>query len=399
MWDLLGSIAHAQGLAAAGVLNERELSRITAALRAGIALTRAGRLHVTARDEDVHTTVERFLIARTAAAGEKIHTGRSRNDQVLVDLRLYLKDALLDIVAATLDAADALAALGRRHARVVWPGFTHHRKAMPSTVGLWAAGFAEGLIDDAAAILAALDRLDRSPLGSAAGFGVPLSLPRADVAKALGFAGVQRNVTAVQASRGKLEVVALAALWSMGSTLGKLSWDVILFSSEELGFLRLPERLATGSSIMPHKRNPDVFELTRGREGVLSGCLAQAIALCGKLPSGYHRDLQLLKSPIMTACDTALAMSRMCAHAVPLLEVDRARCAAAVDDAVLATDAVYERVRAARRFAQPIARLPPRIGAVRHCRSRPPLPSWRAGGNREAPATRRLPRSAARSAL
>jgi argininosuccinate lyase len=175
---------------------------------------------------------------------------------------------------------------------------------------------------------------------------VPLDLPRREVAEALGFAGVQRNVTAVQASRGKLEVVALAALWALGATLGKFSWDVILFSSQEFGFLGIPARFATGSSIMPHKSNPDLFELTRAREGVLAGCLAQALALSGKLPSGYHRDLQMLKAPVMTALDTALAMARMIARVTPALEVDRARCRAALDDGVFATDAAYAKVRA-----------------------------------------------------
>lgn len=345
-WDLLGSIAHAGGLRTAGVLKAAEHARIVRTLRAGLASARAGKLRVTARDEDVHTTVERLLVTRLGATGEKINTGRSRNDQVLLDLRLYTKDALLDVAAAALDAGEALRRFGSRHARVVFPGYTHQRRAMPSTFGVWAAGFAEGLIDDAAAIMASLERLDRSPLGSAAGFGVPLRLPRAAVARALGFAGVQRGVTAVSASRGKLEVVALAALWSLGSTLGKLSWDAILFTSEEFGFLTLPARFATGSSIMPHKRNPDVFELTRAREGVLAGCLSQAIAIAGKLPSGYHRDLQLLKAPLMTATDTSLAMARIVAHVVPSLEVDKTRCAAALDDGVFATDAVYEKVRA-----------------------------------------------------
>ena len=214
VWDVLGSIAHAQGLAAVGVLSPAEHVRIVKALRAALAAARAGRLRVTARDEDVHTAVERFLVGRLGATGEKIHTGRSRNDQVLVDMRLYVKDGLLSVVAEALGAAQVLCAFGRRHARVVFPGYTHQRRAMPSTVGVWAAGFAEGLLDDVGAILAAADLLDRSPLGSAAGFGVPLHLPRAAVARSLGFSGAQRNVTAVQASRGKLEVVALAALAS-----------------------------------------------------------------------------------------------------------------------------------------------------------------------------------------
>ena len=298
----------------------------------------------------MHTAVEHALVARLGALGETIHTGRSRNDQVAVDVRLYLKDALLSLAGAVLDAAAALAAFARRHRRVVLPGYTHQRRAMPSSLGLWAAGYAESLLDDLGPLTAALDLVDRSPLGSAAGFGVPLPLDRGAAARALGFASVQRNVTAVAASRGKLEVTVLAAAWGIGYDLAKVSWDVILFTSEEFGFLRLPPELATGSSIMPNKRNPDVFELTRGRAALLDGYLAQAVALAGKLPGGYHRDLQLSKATVMRGLDTAAEMTAMIAAAVPLLGVDVERCAAALSPDVFATDEAVRRVRAGTPF-------------------------------------------------
>ncbi|HEX6851118.1 MAG TPA: argininosuccinate lyase [Candidatus Polarisedimenticolaceae bacterium] len=344
-WDIVGSLAHADGLRAIGILGPGEHARLRAALRAALRDAEAGRLKVTARDEDVHTAVERRLTERLGPLGAKIHTGRSRNDQVLVDLRLYAKDALMAVETAALDAADALAAFARRHARVVFPGYTHQRRAMPQTTGLWAAGHAEGILDDLRALDAALDLYDRSPLGSAAGYGVPLELPREKVARALGFAGVQRHVTSVQSSRGKHDALALAALWALGSTLGKLSWDVILFTSEEFGYLILDPTLATGSSIMPQKKNPDLFELTRAREGLLAGTLAQAIAIAGKLPSGYHRDLQMLKAPLMTGLDHAEAMAAIVAFAVARLGVHRERCAAALDAGTYATHAAYARVR------------------------------------------------------
>ena len=344
-WDLYGTLAHVEGLAAIGLVSEAEAGRLRSALRRGLEASRRGTLAVTGRDEDVHTAVERYLVASLGALGEKVHAGRSRNDQVLADLRLYMKDALLAIESAALDAAAALVAFGGRHRRVLWPGYTHQRRAMPSTVGLWAGGYAEAILDDLVPLHAAVDLIDRSPLGSAAGFGVPLPLDRAKVASALGFASVQRNVTAVQPSRGKHEALVLAALWALGHDLGKLAWDVILFSSEEFGFLQLPESLATGSSIMPHKRNPDLFELTRAREAVLAGCLAQSVALAGKLPGGYHRDFQMSKAPLMTALDVTAEMASAIALAVPRLEVDRERCRAAIDPAVLATDEVYRRVR------------------------------------------------------
>ena len=345
-WDIAGTLGHLVGLERAGIVTARESARLHSALRRLLADARRGTLAVTPEDEDVHTAVENALVARLGALGEKVHTGRSRNDQVAVDLRLYLKNALLALADSTLVAAAALAAFARRHRRVVLPGYTHQRRAMPSTLGLWAAGYAEALLDDLTPVACALDLVDRSPLGSAAGFGVPLPLDRAAVAKALGFASVQRNVTAVAASRGKLEVVVLAAAWAIGYDLAKLAWDVILYSSEELGFLGLPGELATGSSIMPNKRNPDVFELTRGRAALLDGYLAQGMAVAGKLPGGYHRDLQLGKATVMRGLDTAAEMVAMMAAAVPLLSVDRARCAAALSPAVFATDEAVRRARA-----------------------------------------------------
>jgi argininosuccinate lyase len=344
-WDVLGTLGHVEGLAAAGLVTASEAGKLRKALRSLLNEARAGALTVTADDEDVHTAVERALVARTGAAGEKVHTGRSRNDQVAVDLRLYIKDTLLDLAAGVLDAAWSLAAFAAKHRKVVLPGYTHQRRAMPSTLGLWAAGYAELLLDDLGPLSAALDLADRSPLGSAAGFGVPLPLDRALVARALGFTGVQRNVTAVAATRGKLEAMALAAVWGVAYDLAKLSWDVILFSSDEFGFLALPAGLATGSSIMPNKRNPDVFELTRARAAVLDGYLAQAVAVAGKLPGGYHRDLQLTKEPLMRGLDTVGEMVGMVAAAVPLLSVDRERCAAALSAEVYATDAAIARVR------------------------------------------------------
>ncbi|UCF66305.1 MAG: argininosuccinate lyase, partial [Acidobacteriota bacterium] len=290
-WDIVGTLGHIEGLRAAGLLSTVEHSRLEAALRRALALVRAGKLDVTETDEDVHSAIEKYLTHKLGKLGEKVHAGRSRNDQVMVDLRLFLKDRLLELTDALLDVAEQLASWAGRHREVIWPGYTHGRRAMPSTAGLWAAGYAESLLDDFVPLEAAWQLVDRSPLGSAAGYGVPLPLDRERVARKLGFAGVHGNVTAVQSSRGKLEVVVLGALWGVGYDLGKFAWDVILFSSEEYGFLQLPESLATGSSIMPHKRNPDVFELTRAKASLLEGYLVQAMAVAGKLPSGYHRDL------------------------------------------------------------------------------------------------------------
>jgi argininosuccinate lyase len=225
------------------------------------------------------------------------------------------------------------------------PGFTHLRRAMPSSVGLWAAGYAEVLLDDLGLLDAAFDLADRGPLGSAAGYGVPLPLDREAVSSGLGFASPQLAVTAVQLSRGKLEAAVLSALWAVARDLASLAWDVVLFSSDEYGYFLLPVELATGSSIMPQKKNPDIFELTRGRAGVVAGFAAQAMAVAGSLPGGYHRDMQLLKGPMMEGIDTVRAMLAMMADAVPRLGVDESRCAAGVSGDLLATDEVYRRVR------------------------------------------------------
>jgi argininosuccinate lyase len=340
-WDILGTLGHVEGLRASGLLTAREHARLERALRVALRDADAGRFTLGPDDEDCHTTLERRLIERLGTLGEKVHTGRSRNDQVLAAIRLLTKDSLFRVEARTLDAADALVRFARAHRDVLLPGYTHQRRAMPSTVALWASGFAAGLLDGLLPLEAALALVDRSPLGSAAGFGVPVPLDRARTARALGFAEAHEPVTAVQPSRGRVEAIVLAALWGIAHELGKLSWDVILFSSEEFGYLRLPENLATGSSIMPHKRNPDLFELTRAREGAVAGFLAQAVAIAGKLPSGYHRDLQLLKAPLFLGLDAVEAMAARIAAAVPLLAVDRERARAAVSGVVLATDAAY----------------------------------------------------------
>ncbi len=343
-WDILGTLGHVEGLRAARLLSPREHARLTRALRVALRDADAGRFTLGPDDEDCHTALERRLTDRLGTLGEKVHTGRSRNDQVLAAIRLHTKEALFRVEERTLDAADALLGFARAHRDVLLPGYTHQRRAMPSTAALWAGGFAAGLLDGLLPLEAALALVDRSPLGSGAGFGVPIPLDRARTARALGFREAQVPVTAVQPSRGRVEAIVLAALWGIAHEFGKLSWDVILFSSEEFGFLRLPGRIATGSSMMPHKNNPDVFELTRAREGAVAGFLAQAIAIAGKLPSGYHRDLQLLKAPLFLGLDTVEAMAAWIAAAVPLLEVDRERARADVSGDLLATDAAYDLV-------------------------------------------------------
>jgi argininosuccinate lyase len=349
-WDVIGSLGHIEGLKASGLLTNADYSRLRRGLRQALVAVGSGRLTVAPSQEDVHTAVEEWLTRRVPGSGERLHTGRSRNDQVATDLRLYLKDRLLHLHGSALELAEVLLRLAARHQRTLWPGYTHQRRAMPSSVGLWAGAYAEGLLDTAESMGQLWDQVDRSPLGSAAGYGVPLPLRREVAARALGFAGLERNVAAVQGRRGKLEAAVLFWCTQVGHELARLSQDVILYSAEEYGYLVLPTALATGSSIMPHKRNPDVFELTRARVGAVEGDLMAVLQIKGRLTSGYHRDFQLLKEPLMRGIERTAAMLDALPRAVALLEVDRARCQAALAGAALATDEVMRRVEGGRPF-------------------------------------------------
>jgi argininosuccinate lyase len=345
-WDVLGSLGHVEGLRAAGLITQTDHRKLRAGLRAAFRAATAGRLTIGPRHEDVHSAVELWLTRRLGRVGERLHTGRSRNDQVACDLRLFLKDELLALSLSSLAVVAALLEFGERNRTALWPGYTHTRRAMPSSAGLWATAYAEGLLDTVEGLPALWARVDRSPLGSAAGYGVPLPLDREATARALGFAGIDHNVAAVQNGRGKLEADVLFWCVQLGHELSKLSSDVILFSGEEFGLLRLPLRLATGSSIMPHKRNPDLFELTRARVASLEGDLAAVLALRGKLTSGYHRDFQLLKEPLFRGIGRTQDMLTMLALAIPQIEVNRDRGLEALGGGALATDEVMRRVEA-----------------------------------------------------
>ena len=290
--------------------------------------------------------MEFWLTKHFGDVGERLHAGRSRNDQVAVDLRLLVKDNVLALHGLITGLADALLAFAVQHRRVLWPGYTHQRAAMPSSAGLWAAGHAAGLADAADAIAGIWPRIDRSPLGSAAGYGAPLPLAREAAARALGFAGLDDPVTVTQNGRGQLEAAVLFWCIEAAHHCAKLSSDVILFTADEFGWLVLPDALSTGSSIMPQKRNPDLFELTRARAAALDGDFATLLALRAKLTSGYHRDFQFVKAPLFRGLDRTREMLAMLSAAVPRLGVDAANGRAAVHGGILATDEVMARVRA-----------------------------------------------------
>ena len=324
-YDVRASIAHAEMLHAQGLLERADLEAIRSGLGALAEEHARGLWHIELADEDGQTALERRLSARIGAAGGRIHLGRSRNDQVLVALRLYLREAIGLIGAGALQVAEALGQLAAHEPQTALPGYTHMQQAMPSSVALWAGGFAAEIRDDAAGLDAVLRRVDKSPLGSAAGYGTPgLPIDRAATAAALGFGSVQQPVTAVQLSRGKAEAQLLFEIALLLQDLGRFAADVLLFATREFGFLRLGDAFTTGSSIMPQKRNPDVFELIRGRSATAQACLLEALAVCAKLPSGYQRDLQLLKAPLFRGIDLALSTLAILPSAIAALQFQRA---------------------------------------------------------------------------
>jgi argininosuccinate lyase len=305
--DVRASIAHAQMLHAQQLLSSADLAAILEGLAALTAEHARGEWRIELADEDGQTALERRLTARLGAAGARINLGRSRNDQVLAAVRLYLREVIESLASGALAVASALDALGAREASTVLPGYTHLQQAMPSSVALWAGGFAAEIRDDAQGFAQVLRRLDKNPLGSAAGYGTPgLPIDREATREKLGFAGVQEPVTAVQLSRGKAEAQLLFEITLLMQDLGRFAADVVLYATFEFGFLTLGDAFTTGSSIMPQKRNPDLFELVRGRSATAQACLLEALAICAKLPSGYHRDLQLLKFPLFRGIDLAL---------------------------------------------------------------------------------------------
>jgi argininosuccinate lyase len=306
-YDIRASIAHAEMLGEQGLLSSEDLAAIRDALTAIGAEHASGQWQISLGDEDCQTAIENLLTARIGAAGGRLHAGRSRNDQVLAALRLYMRDAAETLSQGAASVADALDALASRQGEQELPGYTHMQQAMPSSVALWASGFAAELRDDAEGLQLTQRRIGKNPLGSAAGFGTPnLDISREATRRRLGFAVTQEPVTAVQLSRGKAEAQLLFEITLLTQDLGRLAADLMLFYSQEFSFVSLPAAFTTGSSIMPQKRNPDVFELMRGRSAVAQAALHEVLGITQKLTSGYHRDLQLIKAPLFRGIDSCL---------------------------------------------------------------------------------------------
>lgn len=337
LFDLQASRAHACGLAQAGILDEDELSRLQNGLKLLETEVRGGVRELDSRFEDGHSAIESWLTEMLGDLGGKIHTGRSRNDQVAVALRLYMKDRLSRLQDLCIETASVLLARAATEAELPMPGYTHLQPAMPSSAGLWLAGHAEAYIDNAELAGLTAEWLDASPLGTASGFGVNLDLPRQAVAQELGFARLLVNPQYAQNSRGKTELQALSVLSACTLDLRRLAWDLSLFTTHEFGFVKLPEQYCTGSSIMPNKNNPDTVELLRAVHGVVQGAQTELAAVLG-LPSGYQRDLQATKPPLLRAFEKGLQALALLPALLSGFEWREERMRSAIGPEMLATD-------------------------------------------------------------
>ncbi len=322
-YDVLGSMAHIIMLESIGLLTADELNELLTALKEIHALAQQGRFVIEDGVEDVHSQVELMLTRRLGDVGKKIHSGRSRNDQVLLDLKLFTRDRLKELARLTETLFHTLQQQSENYKEVLMPGYTHLQIAMPSSFGLWFGAYAESLVDDMMFLQAAFSICNRNPLGSAAGYGSSFPLNRTLTTRLLGFESMNYNVVYAQMGRGKMERNVAFALASVAGTLAKLAYDACLFNSQNFGFVKLPDECTTGSSIMPHKKNPDVFELTRAKCNKLQALPQQIMMIANNLPSGYFRDLQIIKEVFLPAFDELKDCLVMTNYIMERIEVNR----------------------------------------------------------------------------
>ena len=320
--DVMGSMAHITMLESIGLLTADELSVLLAELRHILKDIRAGEFHIEEGVEDVHSEVELLLTRRLGDVGKKIHSGRSRNDQVLVDLKLWTRRQLREVVTLTKTLFDELQAQSERYKGILMPGYTHLQVAMPSSFGLWFGAYAESLTDDMLFLQAAYKMVNRNPLGSAAGYGSSFPLDRQMTTDLLGFDTMDYNVVYAQMGRGKMERNVSFAIASVAGTIAKLAFDACLFNSQNFAFVKLPAECTTGSSIMPHKKNPDVFELTRAKCNKLQALPQQVMLIMNNLPSGYFRDLQIIKEVFLPAFEELKDCLIMTAYIINKMQVN-----------------------------------------------------------------------------
>ena len=321
-YDVLGSMAHITMLESIGLLAKEELTVLLAELKNIYAVADRGEFVIEEGVEDVHSQVELMLTRRLGDTGKKIHSGRSRNDQVLLDLKLFTRAQIQEIVELVSGLFEVLISQSSRYKDVLLPGYTHLQIAMPSSFGLWFGAYAESLADDLQMMQAAYKVCNRNPLGSAAGYGSSFPLRRQMTTDLLGFDSLDYNVVYAQMGRGKMERTVAFAMAGIAATLSKLAFDACMFNSQNFGFIKLPDQFTTGSSIMPHKKNPDVFELTRAKCNKLQGLPQQITLISNNLPSGYFRDLQIIKEVFLPSFDELKDCLRMVTHMMREVKVN-----------------------------------------------------------------------------
>lgn len=343
-YDAISSAAHAEMLAKIGILSASELAKIKKALAEIAAAAENGKFEINPCDEDCHTAIENYLIKKCGDAGKKIHTARSRNDQAAAALRLYMLDKISEVTEAAAKLKKEIIAAAARNNNTPLPGYTHMQKAMPSSVKMWCSAFTAALDDDMALIDAVKGILNQNPLGTGAGYGLPIEIDRKMTARMLGFEKVQETAY-VQNSRGKFELLVLQALQQLMLDVNKLATDLMLFSTSEFGLASLPQEFLTGSSIMPQKNNYDVLEVARAKYGAVNGCSAAIAAIIANLPSGYNRDFQLTKEPLMKGIEETLGTLKIMARIMRNVTFNKKKCSEAMTKELYATEKAYELVK------------------------------------------------------
>ena len=343
-YDCKASIAHARMLGEMGYLENNEVEKLVMELENIINLHREDNFTIQVSQEDCHTAIEEYLVEQLGDVGKKIHTARSRNDQVLTALRLYYKEALQEIIDLGESWIKVLEKFGEENYEVSFPGYTHMQKAMPSSMAMWAGAYTDGMKDDLSMLKSVANLIDQSPLGSAAGYGVPIKIDKEMTAREMGFDRVQKNPIYCQISRGKFELSILHGLGQIMLTINRLASDLILFSMAEFGYVSLPDHFCTGSSIMPQKKNPDVLELLRGSYHIISGYETQVKGLTANLISGYNRDIQLSKEPVMQGINLGIDCLKINAAVIEALKVNKDICDTAMTDELFATEKAYKLV-------------------------------------------------------
>lgn len=320
-YDVKGSMAHCAMLAEVGIISQEESQQMLTVLEEVLRDIESGTFEIDPRAEDIHSQIESVLIERLGDTGKKIHTARSRNDQVLLDIKLYVLDEIREIAALTDEFFQLLIRLAEQHKNVLLPGYTHLQIAMPSSFGLWFGAYAEALLDDAELLFSVKNIISKNPLGSAAGYGSSFPIDRESTTYHLGFQSMNYNSVYAQMTRGKTEKLLAMAMAAMAGTLGKFAYDVCLYLSQNFDFISFPKEFTTGSSIMPHKKNPDIFELVRARCNRIQSLPNEFILLTNNLPSGYHRDMQLTKEILFPAIDSLKECLEILNYTLPNIQV------------------------------------------------------------------------------